>query len=139
MKILIINGSNINMLGIREIKKYGKESLKYIENILNKKFSNLFFFQSNYEGDIINKIHSLYKKIDWIIINPAGFSYNSYSIIDAIKSINVKFAEIHITNIFSRKNRKNSLFSKYSNFFISGMGYFGYIFAVYYINKIGNL
>ncbi|WDI79173.1 type II 3-dehydroquinate dehydratase [Candidatus Vidania fulgoroideae] len=138
-KILIINGPNLNMLGIREPKKYGKNKLSYINNKVNKRFEKkikLFFFQSNSEEKIIKKIHKSYRKINYIIINPAGFSYNSYSILDAIISINIKYIEVHITNIFSRKYRKKSIFSRNAICVISGMGYMGYISAIEFLVTI---
>ncbi|AXN02528.1 3-dehydroquinate dehydratase II [Candidatus Vidania fulgoroideae] len=138
-KILIINGPNINMLGIREPKKYGKNKLSYINNKIKEKFEKkikLFFFQSNSEEKIIKKIHKSYKKINYIIINPAGFSYNSYSILDAMLSVDIKYIEVHITNIFSRKDRDRSIFSRNAICIISGMGYMGYISALKFLIKI---
>lgn len=126
------------MLGIREPKKYGKKSLNNINKEIKKKFDKkikINFYQSNSEEKIINKIQKNNEKIDYIIINPAGFSYNSYPILDAILSINVKFIELHITNIFFYK-RSKSIFSKHANCIISGMGYMGYFFAVKYLIKI---
>ncbi|MGX7589063.1 type II 3-dehydroquinate dehydratase [Candidatus Vidania fulgoroideorum] len=138
-KIIIINGPNINMLGIREKKKYGCKSLKYINKKLFQKFKDkvcLLFFQSNSEEKLINKIHSLYKKIDYIVINPAGLSYNSYSLLDSILSINVKYIEVHITNIFSRGVRKYSIFSKYAIGVIIGLNYKVYEYAIDFLNNI---
>ncbi|MGX7589219.1 type II 3-dehydroquinate dehydratase [Candidatus Vidania fulgoroideorum] len=137
-KILIINGPNLNMLGIREPKKYGTYSLNFINKKIKHYFDKkikLFFYQSNSEEKIINKIHEFYGIIDYIVINPAGYTYYSYSILDAILSIKVKYIEVHITNIF-RNKRKKSIFSKNAICVITGMGYIGYIIALAYLIKM---
>ncbi|MGX7576661.1 type II 3-dehydroquinate dehydratase [Candidatus Vidania fulgoroideorum] len=129
----------LNMLGIREKKIYGDKTLKDINTLIKKKFNNSFkliFYQSNSENKLVKKIQNCYKKISFIIINPSGFSYNSYSIIDSILSIGVGYIEVHITNIFSRGNRKFSIFSKKARCVISGFGYFGYILALEYLKNI---
>ncbi|HAN17199.1 MAG: 3-dehydroquinate dehydratase [Bacteroidetes bacterium GWC2_33_15] len=102
-KIAIINGPNINMLGIREPEHYGNVQWKTIEQNLTETFdTELLFYQSNHMGNIVDYIQSQYLKIDGIIINPASFSTIGYPILDAIKAINVPFVEVHISNIFSR-------------------------------------
>ena len=98
MKILVINGPNLNMLGIREPEIYGSLTLKDIEQNLieySKIFNNvkLEFYQSNHEGDIVDKIQESYKKIDGIIINPAAYTHTSVAILDALKACNIPAIE----------------------------------------------
>ena len=97
----------MNMLGIREKEKYGSYSLDDINEGVEKLAQTLGiqveFFQSNTEGEIINKIHSAYKRCDGIIINPAGFTYYSIGILDALYAVNMPTVEVHMTNIFARE------------------------------------
>ncbi|XAO72529.1 MAG: type II 3-dehydroquinate dehydratase [Candidatus Vidania fulgoroideorum] len=135
IKVKIINGPNINFLGIRETDKYGKKNINYLRKIIYKK-KKTYFFQSNNEYKIIKEIQKSYKNINYIIINPAGFTYNSFSILDSLLAVNIPFIEIHISNIFKReKERKKSIFSKYSSGFISGIGIYAYELALEYIFK----
>ena len=102
MKILVINGPNLNLLGKRENSIYGNESLDDIlsslENICAKKNANLFTFQSNAEHEIVETIHSCQeKKIDWMIINPGAFTHTSIAIRDALIGVGIPFYEIHIS------------------------------------------
>ena len=141
--VLIINGANLNLLGDREKTIYGQETLKDLEiKMLNEASSfnlNLDFFQSNQEGDIINKIHHAYKNnIHYIIINPGGYSHSSISILDAILATNHKitFIEVHISNIHTRENFRNtSIISQGVKGVISGLGFTGYLSALYFIHK----
>ncbi|MGX7577072.1 type II 3-dehydroquinate dehydratase [Candidatus Vidania fulgoroideorum] len=137
MNILIINGPNMNILEKRG-KIYGKCKMhkinKFIKRFFFKKNLKISFYQSNYEGDIISRIHR--NNYDFLIINPAGFSYNCYPILDAILAINKKFIEVHITNIFSRKNREITIFSKKALSVISGLNYMGYIYAIDYLYNL---
>ncbi len=114
MKILVINGPNLNLLGTREPQIYGSTTLDNINQELiefSKTLSGdieLEFFQSNHEGEIIDKIHSI-KDYDGLIINPAAYTHTSIAISDAIKAIEIKAVEVHLSNIFSREDyRKNS-------------------------------
>ena len=109
MKILVINGPNLNMLGIREPEIYGNLTLSDIEKSLidySKKFNNveLEFYQSNHEGDIVDKIQSAYMKIDGIIINPAGYTHTSVAIADAIAAVNIPTVEVHLSDIEARED-----------------------------------
>lgn len=138
IKIAIINGANLNFLGIREPEIYGKENLEAINEKIriesSKSNVELDFFQSNIEGEIINKIQSLYKKCDYIIINPGGFTHYSIGIRDAILSVGIKTIEVHISNINNREEfRKNSVISDISIGTVSGFGNYGYLMAVNYI------
>jgi len=117
MKILVINGPNINMLGVREPEIYGKLSLEKIENELveySKQFNGVEveFFQSNIEGEIVNKIQSSIGKINGIIINPAAYTHTSVAILDAIKAVQIPTVEVHLSNVSAREDfRKVSYIS----------------------------
>ena len=116
MKILVINGPNLNMLGVREPEIYGNMTLDNINSELceySKTIADdieLDFYQSNHEGDIVDKIQSAHGTYDGIIINPAGYTHTSVAIADAIKGVNIKTVEVHLSNINSREEfRKQSL------------------------------
>lgn len=132
MKILVINGPNLNLLGKRENSIYGNESLDDIisslENICAKKNANLLTFQSNAEHEIVEKIHSCQnKKVDWMIINPGAFTHTSIAIRDALIGVGVPFYEVHISNIFAREEfRHKSYFSDIAQGVICGFGTSGY-------------
>ena len=137
MKILIVNGVNLNMLGKREIDLYGNETLKDLENRLNslKSGANLHFFQSNSEEEIIEKIHShKNEKYDYGIFNFGAHTHTNIAIRDAILSVNLPFYEVHISNIYAREEfRHHSFFSDIAIGSIVGFGLDGYEFA---LNKI---
>ena len=132
MKILVINGPNLNLLGKRENSIYGNESLDDIisslENICAKKNASLLTFQSNAEHEIVEKIHSCQnKKVDWMIINPGAFTHTSIAIRDALIGGGVPFYEVHISNIFAREEfRHKSYFSDIAQGVICGFGTSGY-------------
>ena len=136
MKILVINGPNLNLLGKRESSIYGNESLDDIisslENICAKKNASLLTFQSNAEHEIVEKIHSCQnKKVDWMIINPGAFTHTSIAIRDALIGVGVPFYEVHISNIFAREEfRHKSYFSDIAEGGVCGMGTKGYEFAL---------
>ncbi len=127
MKILIINGVNMNMLGIREPEKYGSVTLKDLEKDLYS-FSfelgvDIETFQSNFEGEIVEKIHSAYENFDGIVINPAAYTHTSVAIRDAISAVNIPTVEIHMTNIQAREDfRQKSLIAPVCIAQISGFG-----------------
>lgn len=134
-KILIINGPNLNMLGIREPEIYGKETLEDIYTKIKSKADSLGveteFFQSNIEGEIINAIHQSMNKFDGIIMNPGAFTHYSYAIHDAISSINVPVIEIHLSNIHKREEfRHRSVTAPACVGQICGLGSNGYIYAL---------
>lgn len=133
--ILLLNGPNLNLLGTREIKKYGNINLcKIVEKLkkLSKKLKvKLTHIQSNAEHVIIDCIHKYENKVDFIIINPAAFTHTSIAIRDAILSVNIPFIEIHISNIYSReKFRHHSYFSDIAEGIICGFGAEGYSLAL---------
>lgn len=145
MKILVINGPNINMLGIREPEIYGKLSLENIEAGLveyAKQFNGveLEFYQSNIEGEIVDKIQSSMNKIDGIIINPAAYTHTSVAILDAIKAVQIPTVEVHLSNVNSREDfRKVSYVSPACIGTIAGFKQDSYkmaLFGLYnYINE----
>lgn len=131
MKILIINGVNMNMLGIREPEKYGAMTLKALEKELYAYSFELGIdletFQSNHEGEIVEKIHSAYNNSDGIIINPGAYTHTSVAIRDALAAVNIPAVEIHITNIHRREDfRHKSLIADVCIGQISGFGTNGY-------------
>ena len=137
MKLLVINGPNINMLSIRETEIYGTVDyqglIKMIKDYCDNKQVECDFFQSNHEGAIINCIQSAYKKYDGIIINPAAYSHTSIAILDALKAVNIKTVEVHISDIEKREPfRRFSYVSQYAQKVIKGQGINGYLLAVDY-------
>ena len=137
MKLLVINGPNINILSIRETEIYGTVDyqglIKMIKNYCDNKQVECDFFQSNHEGAIIDCIQSAYKKYDGIIINPAAYSHTSIAILDALKAVNIKTVEVHISDIEKREPfRRFSYVSQYAQKVIKGQGINGYLLAVDY-------
>ena len=136
MKLLIINGPNLNLIGKREVSVYGKESLDQIinwvsENIENSKV-DLIWFQSNSEGEIIDKLHwAIDNQIVGVIINPGAYTHYSYAIRDAISSIEIPTIEVHLSNIDERENfRKKSVIKDVCKKQIKGKGKEGYLEAI---------
>jgi 3-dehydroquinate dehydratase-2 len=133
MKIQIINGPNLNLLGRREPEKYGTEPFEDRLGTLRKLFPAISFnyFQSNIEGEIINKIHETGFSYDGIVLNPGGYTHTSVSIADAVASVKTPVIEVHITNIAAREEfRHNSLVGRYCAGSIIGLGLDGYRLAV---------
>jgi len=135
MKIFVINGVNMNMLGIREPEKYGSMTLKDLEKSLYA-FSfelgiDIETFQSNHEGEIVEKIHSAYNNADGIVINPGAYTHTSVAIRDAISGVNIPTVEIHMTNIHAREDfRHKSLIAPVCIAQISGFGLESYKLAL---------
>lgn len=132
MKIQVINGPNLNMLGIREKSIYGTMTLEDINNLVLKEAEELnievSFFQSNHEGSIIDKIHACYNEYDGIIMNPGAFTHYSYAIRDAIAAVNIPTVEVHLSNIDEREEfRKISVIKDVCVRQIAGRGYLSYI------------
>ena len=141
MKILVLNGPNLNLLGIREPNIYGKQTYQdlcdLINNFAKENNIDIEIYQSNVEGFLIDKIHeAYYKKIDGIIINAGGYTHTSIAIMDALKSVMIPTIEVHISNINNREEyRKHSFIKEASIKSISGLGLNGYIEALkYFIN-----
>ena len=139
-KILIINGPNLNLLGEREQSQYGKNTLKDIENKcvkLSEEFNDkIEFFQSNIEGEIVNKIQQVRNEFNGVIINAAGFTHTSVSIRDALEILKIPIIEVHISNIYKREEfRHKSLISSVVTGGIFGLGAEGYILAIISLQK----
>ena len=135
MKILVINGPNINMLGIREKNIYGNNDYNSLIEKIKKEASELDcqvdFFQSNIEGEIITSIQKALGVYDGIIINPAAYTHYSIGILDALKSVNIPAIEVHISNIHQREDfRKKSVTAEGCIGQISGLGFEGYTLAL---------
>jgi len=136
MKVLIINGPNMNMLGRREPDIYGPATLQEINDFLKKKGNELGmeteFFQSNHEGDIIDKLHGAEGVFDYIIINPAAYTHYSVAIRDAIKAIGVPVIEVHMSNVSAREDfRSKSVTAPVCRGQITGFGANSYLLAMY--------
>ena len=143
MKILVINGPNINMLGIREPDIYGKgtyrDLIRTISEYCESKEIYLECFQSNHEGDIVDKIQAAYSKFDGIVINPAAYTHTSVAILDALKSVGIPTVEVHISKVEEREDfRKVSYVSYYASKVITGLGFDGYLRAIDYIEEFNN-
>ena len=139
--IIIINGPNLNLLGEREKNKYGTMSLKEIENnclsFCKKNGLNLTFYQSNIEGEIVEKIQSARSSFNGLIINAGGYTHTSVAIHDSLKILKIPIIELHITNIYNREEfRHKSLISNAATGVICGFGSEGYIMS---LNAINNL
>jgi 3-dehydroquinate dehydratase II len=142
MKILVINGPNINMLGIREKNIYGSLSYPKLIELIEEKSRKLNIqvecFQNNIEGEIINKIQSAYGKYEGIIINPAAYTHYSIAILDAVKSVSIPTIEVHLSNIHAREDfRHKSVTASACIGQISGFGSFGYLMALDYFKEAG--
>jgi len=136
MKIAIINGPNLNLLGKREPEVYGKETFETYLNSLINIFPDVQFkyFQSNLEGELVNAIQEHGFTTDGIILNPAGYTHTSVAIGDAVAAIPAAVVEVHISNIFAREEfRKHSHVSAKCAGVISGLGLKGYELAVRYL------
>jgi len=142
MKVLMINGPNLNLLGVREPSVYGKTSLPEIERSAREKARELGMeletFQSNHEGEIIDKIHAAPKsQVEGILINPGGYTHSSVAIRDALLAVKIPFIEIHISNISAREPfRRHSLFSDIALGTISGLGPYGYILGIEALHEL---
>jgi 3-dehydroquinate dehydratase-2 len=133
MNIIIINGPNLNLLGKREPSVYGNQSFEDYFGLLVKTFPdvNLTWFQSNVEGELINKLHEVGFSIDGIILNAGGYTHTSVALGDAVAAISAPVIEVHISNIFAREEYRHiSLLSKHCKGIISGLGLQGYQLAI---------
>ena len=134
MKILVINGPNLNMLGIREPDVYGKSTytdlVEMIQAHADKKGVDVEFYQSNHEGDIVDRIQAAYGNTDGIIINPAAYTHTSVAILDALKTVVIPTVEVHLSKIEERESfRRFSYVSLIAKKTITGKGFDGYIEA----------
>ena len=141
MIITVINGPNLNKLGERDPGKYGNFTLESLNSLIRNEFSDIEFdfFQSNVEGEIINKIQEISGISDELIINPGGYSHTSVSIKDALELLKMPKIEVHLSNIAARENYRNfSITASATNGYISGFKELSYMSAVYLIKKILN-
>jgi len=135
MKILVINGPSLNMLGIREPDIYGKKTYAELEKLIysycEERGVTVEIYQSNHEGDIVDKIHSAYEKFDGIVINPAAYTHTSVAILDALKAVGIRTVEVHISDVDKREPfRQISYVKLYAEKTIKGLGFDGYIKAI---------
>ena len=139
-KVLVINGPNLNLLGVREPGIYGKSTYEDLCNLLKEALDGIDYelYQSNHEGDIVDKIQNARFDTDGIVINPAAYTHTSVAILDALKAVNIPTVEVHISDINAREEfRKFSFVSLYAEKTIAGHGFDGYKEAVEYLrNKL---
>lgn len=140
MKILVINGPNLNMLGIREPAIYGRNTFSDLLGLLTKTAEDLQItvdqFQSNHEGAIVDKIQDAYSIYDGIVINPAAYTHTSVAILDALKAVSIPAVEVHISDVDSREPfRSISYTSLYCEKCIKGQGLDGYRQAITYLTE----
>jgi len=135
MKILVINGPNLNMLGIREKNLYGEKSysslVKLIKSHAKEKKVKVKFYQSNFEGALVTKIQKSLGKVDGIVINPGAYTHTSVALLDALKAVNIPTVEVHITAVSDREDyRKISFVKEFAYLTIEGKGFDGYLEAI---------
>lgn len=133
MKIHIINGPNLNMLGVREPEIYGKTSFKDFFSELQFQFRDieLSYFQSNIEGELISEIHEANNNVDGIILNAAAYTHTSIALADAVKILDIPVVEVHISNVHAREEfRKHSYIAPHALGVISGFGLQSYALAI---------
>ena len=140
MKILVINGPNLNLLGVREPDIYGKQSYDALIRLINEGAARLGMevkcFQSNHEGAIVDEIQSALGAYDGIVINPAAYTHTSVAILDALKAVGLPTVEVHISDISRRESfRQFSYVSLYAEKTIAGQGFEGYIQALEYLQQ----
>ena len=138
MNILVINGPNLNMLGIREPGIYGKETyntlLQKITDFCNKKEISVSFYQSNHEGDLVDAIQNAYGKMDGIVINPGAYTHTSIALLDAVKAVGIPTIEVHISDVSSREEFRQISFIRAACIkTIAGHGTDGYLEAIDYL------
>ena len=143
MKILVINGPNLNMLGIREPDIYGKNTYadlcELITDYADKKGVEVKLFQSNHEGALVDEIQAAYGNFDGIVINPAAYTHTSVAILDAVKSVGIPTVEVHISAVETREDfRQVSFVRKACIKTITGLGFYGYLRAIDTLTQNGN-
>lgn len=139
MKILVINGPNLNMLGIREPDIYGKQDFAALQNFIKDSAKELghdvTLFQSNHEGEIVDMIQSAYGVFEGIVINAAAYTHTSVAILDALKAVGIPTVEVHLSDINTREEfRKHSYVSMVAKKTVCGLGFEGYRKALEYFN-----
>ena len=140
MKILVLNGPNINMLGIREPDVYGNETFSDLLELLDETAKSLDIeveqYQSNHEGDLVDRIQSAYGQFNGIVINPAAYTHTSVAILDALKAVSIPAVEVHISDVDAREGfRQISYTGLACEKTIKGQGLDGYRQAIYYLKE----
>ena len=140
MKLLVINGPNLNMLGIREPSIYGKQDFHALETFIRASAAELghqvTLFQSNHEGELVDVIQSAYGVYEGIVINPAAYTHTSIAILDALKAVGIPTVEVHLSDISAREEfRKFSYVSMVAKKTICGLGFEGYRQALAYFSE----
>ncbi len=140
MKILVINGPNLNMLGIREPGIYGDQSyaalVRFVEDVCAGKNVECECFQSNHEGDIVDKIQAAYGKVDGIVINPAAYTHTSVAILDALKAVSIPAVEVHLSDVSAREEFRHISYAGMACVkTYAGYGFDGYRMAIEYLIK----
>ncbi len=139
MKILILNGPNLNLLGKRDNSHYGNLSLEEIQNKIKIEFpdDDFEFFQSNLEGELINKIQNAENSFDGIIINPGGYAHTSVAIKDSLNECKIQKVEVHLSNLAAREDyRKTTLTASSCEGYISGFQDLSYISGIFTLKKL---
>ncbi len=140
MKILVINGPNINMLGIREPEHYGRETYADLTEAIQKhckeRNTDVEIYQSNHEGDLVDKIQQAYANADGIVINPGAYTHTSIAILDAVKSVNIPTVEVHISKVEEREDFRQISYVRLACVkTITGHGINGYLEAIDYLTE----
>ena len=137
MKILVVNGPNLNLLGMREPSVYGASTLEDLQKRLKKRYPKVKFefFQSNSEGEMVDALHKTIKSsVDAIVINPGAYSHYSYAIRDAIAALKIPVVEVHISNVHAREEfRRHSVITPVCKGVVAGFGGFSYELAVQFL------
>ncbi len=141
MKIIIINGPNLNLLGVREPSVYGNQTFEEYFTSLQKKYpeAGLEYYQSNIEGELIDKLHTVGFSYDGIIINAGAYTHTSVALADAISAIKTPVLEVHISNVHAREEfRHKSYISKVCKGIVAGFGMMSYEMALFYLLRKDN-
>ena len=142
MKILVLNGPNINMLGLRQPEIYGKETYEDLEKLIKdygeENNIEVDILQSNCEGELVTAIQNALNKYDGIVINAGAYTHYSYAILDSLYAVNIPTVEVHISDIYKREDfRRVSVIKPACKKQICGLGIQGYIKAIEYLNNVG--
>ena len=140
MKLLVINGPNLNLLGVREPNIYGKQDYQALVNLIQETCGRLGIqvevFQSNHEGAIVDKIQQAYGKADGIVINPAAYTHTSVANLDALKAVGLPAVEVHLSDVNAREPfRHHSYAGMACEAHYIGLGFQGYVEAIEYLHK----
>ncbi len=141
MKILVLNGPNLNMLGAREKSNYGSFSIADIQALIENEFpsENFDFFQSNLEGELIDRIQIASDQYEGLIINPGGYAHTSVAIRDALELLTIPKVEVHLSNISEREDfRHISITAPKTNGYVSGFKELSYLAGVYLLKRLNN-